>query len=404
MSRFQPEKAMPMREFIAMLGLIFATAAFSIDSMLPALPEIARTLSPDAVNRAQLIISAFVMGMGAGTLFAGPISDAIGRRRAINIGFTLYILASFAAIFADTLWLLLIARFVQGLGVSGPRIAGQALIRDLYQGRAMARISSLTMMIFMIVPAIAPSIGAVVIGLGGWHAIFVSFILFALCALIWFNLRQPETLPPERRRPLNLSTLWAGVKEVLSNREVMLCTLTLTLGFGQMMALISSAQQIFTDTYHQGAHFPLWFALMAVLATAGPVVNARLVGRLGMYRLARSAYLGQTLFSAGMLGLNMVVDLPQGVGFALFFIWAVGVFSMAGVTFGNLNAIAMQHMGHLAGMTASVVSAISTLASVLIAVPVGLSYDGTAIPLITATLICSAVAWAVMAGLMRETG
>ena len=226
-------------ELIAMLALLFATVAFSMDAMLPALPEIAAALTPANANRAQLVLTSFVAGMGLGTLFAGPVSDAIGRKRAMGIGFSIYLLAACAALFANSLELLLAARFVQGLGAAGPRIVGTALVRDLYQGREMARITSVVMMVFMIVPAIAPSLGMVFSRALGWHGVFYAFIGFGLAGWLWFALRQPETLPPPARRPLRSGSLLAGAREVLADREVVLCTVVIALGFGQMFALLS---------------------------------------------------------------------------------------------------------------------------------------------------------------------
>ncbi|MFC0813383.1 multidrug effflux MFS transporter [Paracoccus panacisoli] len=392
----QAARRLPQGELIAMLAFLFATVAFSIDAMLPALPQIATELTPDDVNRAQLILTSFVAGMGVGTLFAGPISDALGRKRAMGIGFSVYLVGAIAALFVNSLTPLLVARFVQGLGAAGPRIVGTALVRDLYQGREMARITSFIMTVFMIVPALAPSIGQGFIWLGGWHAVFGGFVLFALIGWLWFSLRQAETLPPEARRPLRPRALAQGAREVLSDRQVLLCTLVMSLGFGQMFALLSSAQQLFGETYGKGAQFPLWFAAMALLAASGTVFNARLVMRLGMRRIARGAYAMQV----GMSGLFLLTlwtgVLPEGLRFPAFFLWAVSVFTMAGLTFGNLNALAMQGMGHLAGMTASVTASVSTLAAVLIAAPVGLAYDGTAEPVAVATLVCSALAWVIM--------
>ncbi|WP_299362844.1 multidrug effflux MFS transporter [uncultured Paracoccus sp.] len=384
------------------MAFLTATVAFSIDAMLPALPQIAAELVPQDVNRAQLILISFVAGMGVGTLFAGPLSDAIGRKWTIAAGFGIYLLAAVAALFAGTLDALLIARFVQGLGAAGPRIASMALIRDQYEGREMARITSFVMMVFMLVPALAPSLGQGFIWLGGWRGIFGAFIGFALIALVWFGLRQPETLPPSRRRPLNPGRLWAGVREVLSNREVVLCTITIALGFGQMFALLASSQQLFAETFDRGAGFPLWFAAVALLSSTGTIINARLVMRVGMYRIARTAYALQVASSALFLVLMTIDDgWPLTLRFAVFFMWTVGVFTMAGLTFGNLNAMAMQRMGHMAGMTASVVSALSTTGAVLIAAPVGLAYDGSPVPVALATLVCSGLGWLVM-GRMRR--
>ncbi|MBK4215301.1 MFS transporter [Paracoccus caeni] len=379
-----------------MLAFLFATIAFSIDAMLPGLPEIAADLTPQNTNNAQLVLTAFVAGMGLGTLFAGPISDAIGRKRAITLGFVIYAVAALAAVFAQSLEFLLLARFVQGLGAAGPRIVGLALVRDLYSGREMARITSFVMMVFIIVPALAPAAGAGVIWLSGWHGIFIAFILFALIGSAWLNLRQAETLPPAHRRPLQARMLIASAREVLNDRQVMFCTLILTLGFGQMFGLLSSAQQLFGETYGKGDAFPAWFALMAILSGSGTILNATFVIRYGMRRIAKWAYIMQTVVAGLMLVLLLGNLLPEPLRFPAFFFWAVSLFFMAGVTFGNLNALALQRMGHIAGMTASIVSAVSTIAAVLIAAPVGLLYNGTAVPVVAAALICSGLAWYLM--------
>ena len=335
-------------------------------------------------------------GMGVGLFVAGPLSDTFGRKPVITLGFAIYALASIAAVFAQSLEMLLVARFVQGLGAAGPRIVSLALVRDLYQGREMARITSFVMMIFILVPAVAPSVGAVVIHLVGWRGVFGSFVLLALVGSLWVNLRQPETLPPARRRPMNLASLMASAREVLGHRQVQLVTVIMTLGFGQMFALLSSAQQLFAETYGKGDQFPLWFAGMALLAGTGTVLNARYVVRLGMRRIVKSAYAMQVVVSGTMLVLVWGDLLPEPLRFPAFFFWAVSVFFMAGVTFGNLNAMALQHMGHVAGMAASVVAAVSTIGAVLIAAPVGQLYDGTALPMVLATLACSGLALLLM--------
>ena len=382
----------PLPEFIAMLALIFAVIAFSIDSMLPALPQIAAELSPGNANRAQLVLTAFVAGLGLGLLVAGPVSDSLGRKPVIIAGFGVYALASVAAVYANSLEALLAARFVQGLGAAAPRIVALALVRDLYQGREMARITSFVMMIFILIPAVAPSMGAIIIHFIGWRGVFGSFVLLAAVGSLWLGLRQAETLPPAARRPLNMPALMVSAREVLANRQVQLVTVVMTLGFGQMFALLSSAQQLFVETYHTGDNFPLWFAAMALLSGSGTVLNARSVMRLGMRRIVASAYRMQVVVSGVMTVLVFGDLLPEALRFPAFFLWAVSVFFMAGVTFGNLNAMALQRMGHVAGMAASVIAAVSTIGAVLIAAPVGLAYDGTARPIILATLVCSGLA------------
>lgn len=382
----------PLPEFIAMLALIFASIAFSIDSMLPSLPEIAHELTPDDVNRAQLVLTAFVAGLGGGLFIAGPLSDAFGRKPVIVLGFAIYAMGAIAAVFAPSLEMLLAARVLQGIGGAGPRIVSLALVRDLYQGREMARITSFVMMIFILVPAVAPSLGAGIIHFAGWRGVFGAFVVLAVIGSLWLGLRQVETLPPARRRPLRLSSLMSGAREVLAHKQVRLVTVVMTLGFGQMFALLSSAQQLFSQTYGKGESFPLWFAGMALLSGTGTMLNARYVMRLGMRRIVTAAYGMQVVVSGVMLVLVLGNLLPPALQFPAFFLWAVSVFFMAGVTFGNLNAMALQHMGHLAGMAASVVASVSTLGAVLIAAPVGQLYDGTVRPMILATLVCSGLA------------
>lgn len=389
--RGAPERRLSLPEFTAMLAALTATVAFSIDAMLPALPQIAQTLSPGDINRAQLVLTAFVLGMGLGTFLIGPISDALGRKRTLAGGIVVYILGALLATQAQSLEALLAARVLQGLGASAPRIVPMALVRDLYAGREMAKVTSFIMMIFILVPALAPSIGAVIIGFAGWRGVFFAFVLFGLLGMSWVALRQPETLRPENRRPLRLAPLYAGAREVLASREVRLYTVVMTLGFGQMFALLSSSQQLFA-AYGVSESFPKWFAAMALLAGSGSVLNARFVMRLGMRRIVSMAYWMQVVV-AGVMSLLLALGLTQGgFGFAAIFLWAVSLFFMAGVTFGNLNALAMQSMGHLAGMTASVVSALSTFGAVLIAAPVGLMFNGTAWPVVGAALICSLIA------------
>ena len=391
-----PSRALALPEFVAMLAFLSATIAFSIDAMLSGLPVIAAELTPENMNRAQLVLTSFMVGLGLGTLVTGPISDAVGRKRTITIGFVIYAIAAAAAIFADSLEFLLIARFFQGIGAAGPRIVTLALVRDLYSGREMARITSFVMMVFIIVPAMAPAVGAGIIWLAGWRGIFAAFILFAIIGATWLNLRQPETLPPQNRRPLKIGPLMGAARQVLGDRQVMLCTLILSLGFGQMFSFLSPSKQIFGDVFGIGDSFPLWFALMALLSGSGTLLNARFVVAYGMRRIARWAYVMQTCVSSVMLILLISDIVPQTLRFPLFFAWSVSLFFMAGVTFGNLNALAMVRMGHVAGMTASLVSALSTIAAMCVAIPVGLLYNHTIFPVVTATLICSGTAWFLM--------
>lgn len=383
-------------EFVALIAVLFATIAFSIDAMLPALPDIAAELSPDAVNRAQLVLTAFVLGMGGGTLIAGPVSDAVGRKPAVTAFIGLYLIGAVIAARATSIETLLAARVLQGVGAAGPRIIAVALVRDVYEGRAMARIMSFVMMIFVLIPSVAPFIGAQIIAGFGWRGIFGAFVLFGLAGALWLNLRQEETLPRARRRPLRAAALRAAFLEVIGNRMVRLYILVLTLGFGQLFAFLSSIQQIYADIFDKAESFPLWFAAGGVISAGGTIVNATLVMRLGMRRLAIAALAVQTAISGVLLVTTAAGLVPSWLAFPAFWVWSISVFFMAGLTFGNLNALALQPMGHIAGMAASVVGAVSTIGAVFIAAPIGLAFDGTILPLAAGTFACSGLAWWLM--------
>jgi MFS transporter, DHA1 family, multidrug resistance protein len=387
-----PARRLGLPEFTAMLAMLFATIAFSIDAMLPALPQIAGELSPDNVNRAQLILTAFILGMGVGTLFAGPISDAVGRKPAIFGGFILYGVGAVLAHQAQSLEVLLAARVLQGLGAAGPRIVGLAMVRDLYAGREMARVSSFVMMVFMVVPAVAPSIGAAIIHVWDWRAVFLAFIIFAMMGAAWVGVRQPETLSDANRRPLSVGNISSAAREVLTDRQVLIYTAVMTLGFGQMFGLLASIQQLFQDTYGRGPEFPLWFALIAAFSALSAIVNARFVMKVGMRGMCIRAYLLQVVFSVVALILIETGLLTGTAGFAVFFIWATSVFFLSGFTYGNLNALALQRMGHIAGMAASILTSVATIGAVVIAAPLGLAFDGTPVPVMAGAAICSGIA------------
>ncbi len=381
-----PVARLGQTEFIAMVAMLFATIAFSIDSMLPALPEIAAELSPDAPNAAQLILTSFVFGMGLGTLFAGPLSDSFGRKPVIMAGAVLYCGAAVAAYFAPTLETVLLARLVQGLGAAGPRVVSMALVRDLFKGREMARIMSFAMMVFMLVPAIAPFIGAGIIALAGWRSVFLAFLLFSLLSCLWLGLRQAETIHREDRRPLKGAALWEAFKIVLSHRVVVISTAMQTLFLAGLFATLSATQPIFDVTFGRAAQFPMWFALIALCSASASFLNARFVMRVGMRGMISRALVAHAVFTAVMTAAWALGVWPAGAAFWAHLVWTVSVFFVTGLTMGNLNALAMEPVGHQAGMASSVIGAVSTVLSVVLAVPVGLAFDGSPMPLMLGVL------------------
>ncbi|MEP1587104.1 MAG: multidrug effflux MFS transporter [Tateyamaria sp.] len=385
-------------EFIALMALMFATVAFSIDAMLPSLPQIAQDIAHEGVAQAALVITFFVIGMGAGTFFAGPLSDAFGRKPLVYVGLAIYALGAVLSWIAPTLELMLAARVLQGVGAAGPRIVSAAIIRDLYSGRTMASILSLTMMVFLLVPAVAPLVGSLIMEAFGWRAIFPTFLIFGAIVLVWFGTRITETLPADKRRPLRLSLMWDAVRQMFANPTVRLSIFVQTLMLMILFCVLMMVQPIFDVTFERADSFPIWFGAIAMLSGVSSLLNATMVGRYGMRRLVTWALSAQVLVSAVFV-LWMLADLPHLFAFYIFWQW--GVMFQGGLTVANLNAIAMEPMGHIAGMAASVIGAVSTILGAALASPIGLFFDGTPMPLVSVVLFVCLLASVLMQSMRR---
>ncbi len=383
---------LPYWEFVILVSIMFGMIAFGTDTMLPAFPNIAKDLELTNVNKAQLIISSFILGTGIGQLISGPISDTFGRKPIITIGLVVFITACVVAYFAKSLELMLVARFIQGLGVSAPRTVTLALIRDLYSGRKMAQVMSLAMAIFVLVPAVAPSIGQLLFINFGWRSIYIAFIIFAFVGLIWLNVRQPETLPISDRKKLKAVEYLKAFKFVITNFSVVKYTLTLALSFGALFGYLSSAQQIFVDTFSAGSRFPIYFAIISILAAPASFINAMLVMKLGMRFLATVGFALQIIFALCVLLILNTSIFSDQLFLLIFIIWSILAFFLKGLYIGNLNALAMEPMGAIAGMASAIIGASATMIGILIAIFIGLAFQGTATPVLLGYIVCSAAA------------
>lgn len=384
---FSPRKHPGQLEFVTLSAMLIATVAFSIDGMLPAEPEIAQALSPDNLNRVKLVIGSFFLGLGIGTVFSGPLSDTFGRRPIIIWGGVLYSIAAFMCWRAQSLDVLLIGRVLQGLGAAAPRTVVMAIVRDLYKGRRMAQIMSFIMAVFVLVPAAAPLFGQQIIRLFGWQALFLAFIIFSVTALVWMGHRLPETLPAESRRPLEITALISATREVFSHRIVVVSIFIQALTQAVLIANLSSVQGIFSLTFNREESFPLWFATTAVLSGSASLFNARIVMNVGMRKVIHTTYIA-VLFVA-ILQVIVIAAIPMDsmIRFATFYIWLVCTFAMLGLTMGNLNTLAMEPVGHIAGLAASIIAALSTVLAVVVSMPVAQAFDGTEGPLAIGVLI-----------------
>lgn len=367
-------------EFIILMGLMTALIALSIDAVMPAFPAMAADFHVAHDNSIQLVITGLFLGLSIGTLFFGPLSDIMGRKRPVIIGLFIYFLGSLLIIQSHTIDLLMVGRILQGFGLAAPRTASIALTRDLYQGDAMARVMSFIMMVFIMVPVIAPSIGQAILLITGWRSLFSIFMVIALICLLWFIIRQPETLTPEKRQPFSVERITYAFKEVIGNRQALGYTLAAGLISGAFMGYLSLAQPIFQDEYHMGKSFPLFFASLAISIGLASFFNGRLVFRYGAKNMVRYGGYALTLSASIFLAVAWINNGQPSLWILVVFM-AVILFS-TGIMFGNLNALAMEPIGHVAGMGAAIVGACSLFMGVILSVVIEQMYHNTITPLI----------------------
>lgn len=367
-------------EFVALMALMMSTVALSIDGMLPALPAIGQDLGVSGENDTQLIVSFIILGLAIGQMLYGPLSDSIGRKPAIYIGYGLFIIGCLISIITTDFTMMLVGRVLQGVGAAGPRTVTLAIIRDQYEGRSMARVMSFVMTVFILVPAIAPSLGQAILIIANWRAIFGAFLGLAAIAIIWFVARQPETLSLEHRRPLSLSRIISAIREICLNRIALGYTLTTGFVFSGFLGYLSSTQQIFQEVYHVGTQFPLYFGVIALALGSASFVNGQLVMRYGMHWLTSRAIYTLSLLSILFFALAFSYggQPPLWLLMAYFML----IFFCVGLLFGNLNALAMAPLGHIAGIGAGVIGSLSTLISVPSGILIGQSFNGTVLPLV----------------------
>jgi MFS transporter, DHA1 family, multidrug resistance protein len=392
----KPDNRKPIRfgEFVALMAMMTSLVALSIDALLPALPEIGQALGVQRENDNQLIISLLFLGLAVGQMLYGPLSDSMGRKPAIYIGFALFMSGSLLALVSISFPMLLVGRVLQGVGAAGPRIVTVALIRDRYEGRAMAQVMSFVTMVFILVPVIAPLFGQMMLLVAHWRAIFGVYLALALIACLWFALRQPETLAPNRRIPFSLTRMGGALGEIFTNRIACGYTLAAGLVSGAFVGYLNSAQQIFQVQYGLGRLFPLYFAFLALAIGSASFTNSRLVMRYGMRWLSFSALL--TLGGLSLTFLAIVYGWAGQPPLWLLMIYFLVAFFCIGILFGNLNTLAMGPLGHIAGMGAAVVGSLSTFISLLLGTLIGQSYNGTVLPLVGGFALLSAAALGVM--------
>lgn len=352
------------KEFIAMVALLMSMGALSIDAILPAMGNLSQDLEIPLQSRFW-VISILITGMAVGQIFYGPWSDQVGRRQPMIWGIGIFLLGSGMTFWSTTFEILLLGRFLQGIGAASPRVITTAIIRDSYEGRGMAQIMSFTMSVFILMPILAPTIGQGILLIGSWRWIFAFIFLMALIALTWFYIMQEESLPLEKRIPLRLKSLMQGAREVASNPQAISYTLTSGIIFGGFLGYLNSAQYIFQEIYQVGDLFGVYFGVLAIAFGSAFIINGKWVMHYGMVFISKIAVMGHFV-SSGLFLVNLYFNdyhLSLWVMLAFF----VPIFFFIALIFGNMQALAMVPMGHIAGIASSIIGSVSTL----VAVPIG---------------------------------
>ncbi|GAA4270499.1 multidrug effflux MFS transporter [Hyunsoonleella aestuarii] len=365
-------------EFIALMASLMSIVALSIDALLPALPNIGEYVSVVNTSDNQLLITMIFLGLGFGQLVFGPLSDSFGRKPIVYIGFIVFIIASIICVTTKSFEIMIIGRVLQGIGLSSPRSLTLSMIRDSYSGDYMAKIVSIVVMFFILVPVVAPTLGQFLINYFSWKSIFYVNLIFGVLIMFWFWLRQPETLAPKNRIKFSSHLFIDGTKEFFKYKEAVAFTFVSGFITGSFMVYLSTSQQIFQEQYQLGELFPYIFASLAISVGLATFLNSKFVVKFGMWRIAYNASIAYTIISFLYVFLYWSGNNPSIYILLSFF----GLqFFAVGFLFGNLRALAMQPLGHIAGIGAAINGFISTVMAVPIANYIGGFIKTSVLPL-----------------------
>ncbi|PKP08498.1 MAG: Bcr/CflA family drug resistance efflux transporter [Bacteroidetes bacterium HGW-Bacteroidetes-3] len=383
------KKKLPQYEFIALMAALMSIVALAIDALLPALELIGFSIGTTQVIDNQLLITMIFLGLGLGPLFFGPISDSLGRKPVVYMGFSIFIIASLICVFSKSLEMMIVGRILQGIGLSAPRTISIAMVRDTYSGDYMARIMSFITVVFIFVPIIAPAMGKFVLDHYNWQAIFYVQLFFSILVSWWFWKRQPETLSKEHRIKFTSDIFINGLKEILKAKRTVGFTIISGFVTGSFMVYLSTAQQIFQTQYDLKEQFPYIFAGIAIAIGSATFLNGTLVVKYGMEKMVTASLI--TFFSVSLLYVVLFHgEANPDIGILLSF-FGLQFFAI-GFLFGNLRALAMEPVGHIAGIGAAITGFISTTMAVPLSTFIGRFVSETALPLFYGFSVCSSLA------------
>ena len=372
-------------EFVTLMAFLMSIVALAIDAILPALIQIGSDIGVKNSTDNQLLIIMIFLGLGVGQLFFGPISDSLGRKPVVFMGLGVFIIASLICINATDLNTMIFGRILQGIGLSAPRTVSIAIVRDLYSGDYMARIMSFISVVFILVPIIAPALGKFILDHYNWQAIFYIQLLFSILVSIWFWIRQPETLLESQRKKLSSHIFVDGFKELIRYKRTIGFTIISGFITGSFMVYLSTAQQIFQLQYDLTEEFPFIFAGLAISVGAATFLNGTFVLKYGMEKLVTIALLA--FFTISILYVVIFYNNSNPNIYTLLTFFGLQFFAI-GFLFGNLRALAMEPVGHIAGIASAITGFISTMMAVPISSFIGKSVSTTALPLFIGFSIC----------------
>ena len=375
-------------EFIALMAALMSVTALAIDALLPALDIIGIDLGVVLQADNQLLITMIFLGLGLGPLLFGPLSDAIGRKPSVYMGFSVFLLASFVCVQATSLEMMIVGRILQGIGLSAPRTICIAIIRDLYQGDYMARVMSFVTIVFLLIPIVAPAMGKFVLDSYTWQAIFYVQAAISVVVTIWFWLRQKETLAVNNRIPFQFHRLIKGTKETLSYKRTIGFTIISGFIVGSFLVYLSASQQIFQEQYGLKQEFPYIFAALAVAIGIAIFLNGSFVVKYGMEKLVTLSLIGY--FTVSTLYIVIFYNTPTPHIYYLFGFFSLQFFFI-GFLFGNIRALAMEPVGHIAGIAAAITGFISTMMAVPISTLIGRFLATSTLPLFVGFACCSGI-------------
>jgi MFS transporter, DHA1 family, multidrug resistance protein len=366
-------------EFTALLAMSMALAALGIDLMLPAFAQMRGDLGLDVGSTAiAATVTAYFFGLAAGQLLYGPVADRFGRRPALFLGYGVYAIGALASAVSPSLGILVWARFLWGLGAAGPAVVTRAVIRDTFEGDEMSRAMSLVTAVFLLVPVIAPSIGAVAITVVSWRWLMAGCLVAVSLMALWAR-RLPETLHPEHRLPFHFGRVARAAKLVVSHRETMFYTLAMTALYAVFTSYIASSENIFVGVFDQASTYPLIFGGLAATIGASMLVNARIVGGVGTRPLAHVTLLGYLAAALLLAGIALVTD-----GHPPLWVFLPGLAVMLfahGLLIPNFTTIALHPMGHVAGTASSVLGALQLGVGSALGLLLDRTFAGTVLPL-----------------------